>query len=54
MLAINKIISDGYVCDHSFYIEYAKSIAAAKIEMDGEFEFNDQEDNRDHMRCGIL
>lgn len=34
ILAINKIISDGYVCDDSFYIEYGRSLATARVAVD--------------------
>ena len=30
--SINKIINEGYVCDDNFYVEYAKSLAVAKVE----------------------
>lgn len=30
--AINKIITDGYVCDDSFYVEYGRSLAIARVD----------------------
>ncbi|CDX13752.1 conserved hypothetical protein [Mesorhizobium sp. ORS 3359] len=32
IININKAIDDGYVCDDSFYVEYAKSLSVAKVD----------------------